>query len=140
MASPQKNLGTLISVHGTSPAALQRAAIVTILSFLFFLAMLVVFYIRQQIVYFVLSTAFLVVYVFTMIGWVMQKRNVVSIYENGITYRKFRSTWDEIKSVTADSETGITLVKDGGETLTIGKTTADIGRIAMLVKQNLPQS
>ena len=100
--------------------------------------MLLVFYIRQQMVYFVLSTAFLVVYAFTMIGWVMQKRNVVSIYENGIAYRKFASTWDEIKSVTVDPEAGITLVKDGGETLNFGKTTADIGRIALLLKQNLP--
>ena len=134
----RKDFGTLISVHGTSPVFLQRAAIVAILSFFFFLAMLLVFYVRQQMIYFVLSTAFLIVYIFTLIGWVMQKRTLVSVYENGIKHRKFAATWDEIKSVRSDAETGITLVKDGGETLTIGKTTADIGRIAMLVKQNLP--
>ncbi|MEP7147911.1 MAG: hypothetical protein ABI857_03420 [Acidobacteriota bacterium] len=133
-----RDLGRLVSVHGPSPYSLQKASIVAVLSFFFFMATLLVFYVRQQIFYFVLSTAFLVVYIFTLIGWVMQKRNVVSIYEHGITHRKFSSTWDEITSVNADSETGITLVREGGETLTISKTTADIGRITTLVKENLP--
>src|SRR5687767_3938475 len=99
MSKSNANLGSLVSSHGTSPATLQRAAIVTILSFFFFISMLLLFYVRQQMVYFVLSTAFLVVYIFTMVGWVMQKRNVVSVYENGITYRKFSATWDDLQSV-----------------------------------------
>jgi hypothetical protein len=135
---PSHDLGRLVSLHGTSPAALQRAAIVAIVSFFFFMATLVVFYVQQSIAYFILSTAFLIVYIFTLIGWVMQKRNAVSIFENGISYRKFSASWNEIKSVKADPQTGITLVKDNGETLTIGNTTADIGRIALLVRQNLP--
>ena len=40
--NPQK-LGKLISIHGTSPAFLQRAAIVAMLSFFFFLTMLIAF-------------------------------------------------------------------------------------------------
>ena len=66
------DLGRAVSKHPTAAVYVQRAAIVTALSFFFFLGMLLVFYVRQQIVYFVLSTAFLVVYIFTMIGWVMQ--------------------------------------------------------------------
>ena len=131
------DLGNLISSHGVSPVFLQRAAIVAIVSFLFFLTTLLLFYVQQSIAYFILSTAFLAVYVFTMIGWVLQKRNVVSIFEKGIARKAFAARWDEIKSVTADAETGITIVKDDGETLNIGKTTADIGRIAVLVRQNL---
>src|SRR4030095_6463909 len=135
---PSHDLGRLVGLHATSPPALQRAAIVAIVSFFFFMATLVVFYVQQSIAYFILSTAFLIVYIFTLIGWVMQKRNAVSIFENGISYRKFSASWNEIKSVKADPQTGITLVKDNGETLTIGNTTADIGRIALLVRQNLP--
>ena len=101
---------------------------------------LLIFYTQQSIGYFVLSTAFLVVYIFTLIGWVMQKRNVVSIYESGIAYRKFTSTWDDIESVTADPKSGITIVKTNGDSITIGKTISDIGRIALVVKQNLPSS
>lgn len=136
--SDRTDLGKLVSVHGTSPVYLQRAAIVAIVSFLFFLTTLLLFYLEQQLFYFVLSSAFLVIYGFTMIGWLMQKRNVVSIYENGIAHRKFVSSWDEIKSVNAASGSGITIVKDNGESLTIPNTTAEISRIAILIRQNLP--
>jgi hypothetical protein len=95
---PIKNLGKLISTHGTSPAYLQRAAIIAVLSFLFFLAMLAAFYVRQHIGYFALSTAFLIVYVLTLISWVIQKRSLVGIYENGLRYKKFSGSWDEIES------------------------------------------
>ena len=131
------DLGDRVGTHGISPAFLQRAAIVAILSFLFFMTMLLVFYVRQQFIYFVLSTAFLVVYIFTMIGWVMQKRNVVSIYENGITYRKFAARWDEIKSVKSDSKSGITIVSTKGESTTIGKSVADLEIVAGMIREHL---
>ena len=137
MSKSNVNLGSLVSSHGTSPATLQRAAIVTILSFFFFISMLLVFYARQQMVYFILSTAFLVVYIFTMIGWVMQKRNVVSVYENGITYKKFSSTWEELQSVKADPETGISLVKSVGESITIPQTVAGLQQILAVIKSRL---
>ena len=53
---------------GTSPAQLQRAAFIAVLSFLFFLAMMFTYYLRQSLLYFLLATAFLVVYVITMIS------------------------------------------------------------------------
>lgn len=133
----QKDLGNVISVHGTSAVFVQRAAIVAFLSFFFFMSMLVVFYVRQQIVYFILSTAFLVVYIFTLIGWVMQKRNTVSIYQNGIGHRSFTAAWDEIQSVKADSKVGITIVKANGASVTIPKTIADVDQVALTIKNHL---
>jgi hypothetical protein len=47
-----QELGKLKSVYGISPAYLQRAAIVAIVSFVFFLLMLVAFSLRQNIGYF----------------------------------------------------------------------------------------
>ena len=135
--SKQKDLGSVVSVHGTSGVFLQRGAIVTILSFFFFMAMLVVFYVRQQVIYFVLSTAFLIVYIFTLIGWVMQRRNTVSIYENGIGHRSFVAAWDEIQSVKADPKAGITIVKTNGASVTIPKTIADVDQIALIIKNHL---
>src|SRR5437773_12397915 len=44
------------------PAQVQRAVFIAVLSFLFFLAMMIVFYIRQSMLYFLLATAFLIVY------------------------------------------------------------------------------
>jgi ABC-type bacteriocin/lantibiotic exporter with double-glycine peptidase domain len=137
MPQPQRDLGTVVSVHGTSPAFLQRAAIVAIVSFIFFMTTLVVFYTRQQLIYFILATAFLVVYIFTMVGWVMQKRNTVSIYENGIGHRSFVAAWDEIRSVKADAKAGITIVKENGQSVTIGKSIADIDHIARYIRTQL---
>ena len=137
MATHRSDLGNLISRHGTSPVFLQRAALVAGLSFLFFMGTLLFFYVRQQFIYFILSTAFLVVYIFTMIGWVMQKRKVVSIYENGITYRKFAATWDEVKSVKSDAKSGIMIVSLKGETTTIGKSVVDLDMVAGIIRKNL---
>jgi hypothetical protein len=106
MTERSKNLGKLVSTHGISPMFLQRAAIVTVLSFIFFLAMLIGFYIRQHLGYFLLSTGFMIVYLFTLISWILQKRNVVNIFENGIKYRKFSSRWDEIKSASVKNDGG----------------------------------
>ena len=135
--SKPKDLGSVVSVHGTSGVFLQRAAIIAILSFFFFMSTLVVFYVRQQIVYFILSTAFLIVYIFTMIGWVMQKRNTVTIYENGIGHRSFVAAWDEIQSVKAESNAGITIVKTNAESVTIPKTIADVDQIALTIRNHL---
>lgn len=98
---------------------------------------LLVFYIQQQLMYFVLSTAFLVIYIFTMIGWVLQKRNVVSVYENGIAYKKFAASWDEIKSVTADQQSGITIVKTNNESVTLGRSIAGVDAIASRIRRSL---
>ena len=82
----------IVSMHTTSPAYMQRAAIVAAVSFVFFLLTLLAFYVRQQIGYFVLSTAFLVVYLLTMISWVIRRRAAVRLHEGGLKYRKFSAT------------------------------------------------
>jgi hypothetical protein len=71
-----------------------------------------------------------------MIGWVMQKRNVVSIYENGIRYRKFSTAWEDLKSARADKD-GVTLVKGSGETVTIRKSISDFERLAIMIRARL---
>ena len=96
---PEPKLGKLIAVHSTSPAFLQRAAIVAALSFLFFLVALIFYLVWQSFLYFVLATGFLIVQIFTMIGWWMQKRNAVSIYSNGLSYRKWRLAWTDIDAI-----------------------------------------
>jgi len=52
----------------------QRAAFIAVLSFLFFLAMMLAFYIRQSVLYFLLATGFLVVYFVTMVSFVRLRR------------------------------------------------------------------
>ena len=136
MKESSKNLGRLISTHGTAPLYLQRAAIVAVLSFFFFLAMIVAFYIRQNIGYFILSTAFLVVYVLMMVSWVLQKRAIVSIFENGLRYKKFSGSWDEIQASIVDEKAGrqhIELQKNGRERIVIPSSIDGFDRIAAVL-------
>jgi len=120
-------LGKLESVHGIAPAYAMRAVVIAALSFVFFLLMLVGFYIRQNIGYFLLSTAFLVVYLLTMFGWLSQRRNVLKIYENGLSYKKFTASWDEIDSMnlktvarfTGGEEINCELTKTSGEKIVL---------------------
>ena len=99
MAETNKNLGKLVSVYAMAPAHLQRAVFIVILSFVFFLIMMIAYYVRQSLLYFLLSSAFLVIYVITLISWAMHRRNVVAVHENGINYRGRSVEWSEIKSV-----------------------------------------
>jgi hypothetical protein len=92
-------LGRIVSTHAASPAQLQRAVFIAILSFLFFLAMMFAFYLRQNILYFLLATAFLLTYLITMFSWLIQKRSVVKVFENGVQFRKFSVRWEDIASV-----------------------------------------
>jgi len=57
-----------------APAQLQRAVFIAVLSFLFFLAMMFAYYIRQSAVYFLLATAFLIIYLLTMFSFVRMRR------------------------------------------------------------------
>ena len=134
---PEPNLGKLVSVHSVSPASLHRAAIVAVVSFAFFLGMLLAFYIRQELGFLVLSSAFLVLYLFTMVNLLLQKRNTVRIYENGISYKKFTASWSEITRVQADTKTGIMISKNKGEIVTLTPSISGINDIARTIRSNL---
>jgi hypothetical protein len=124
-------LGRLISVHGISPAYIQRAVFIVILSFVFFLAMMFVYYIRQSIVYFLLSSAFLLLYLITMFSWVMQRRNVVYLFENGLEYRGRSTPFNDIKAVADDG------VIDTGEAkpIVLPRTLHDGDRLIAFIRQ-----
>jgi len=100
MEKPQK-LGKLVSAFTIAPAYLQRAVIIAVLSFLFFLVTMTMFAMWKHFGYFFLATAFLIVYLLTMFGWLFLRKNVLKIYENGLTHRKFTARWNEIEAVEA---------------------------------------
>src|SRR5215207_4722939 len=102
----EQNLGKLVNVYGITPAFLQRAVIVAAFSFIFFLVTLAMFSLWRNFLYFFLSTAFLIVYLATMFGWLMMRKNILKIYENGLTYRKFAARWNEIKALETNSKKG----------------------------------
>jgi hypothetical protein len=137
MIEKAQNLGKLISIHTIAPAFLQRAVIIAVLSFVFFLAMLAVFSVRQNFIYFFLSTAFLIVYLFTMFGWLMMRKNILKIYENGLTYRKFTARWNEIEAVEPNNKNGkinCEIRKTKGEKITLTDSIYEVEKAVRLIE------
>ena len=137
MPKQPANLGRLESVHGIAPAYLQRAVVVAVLSFAFFLAMLIAFYLRQKLGYFLLSSGFLVIYILTMFGWLMLRRSALKIYEHGFSYRKFAARWTAIEAVETTRK-GAKLSceirgKDGQKTI-LTDAIADAERVAEKIR------
>ena len=97
-------LGKLESVHGISPVFKQRAFIVAAVSFFFFTAMIIAYSVRRSFVFILMGTAFLVVELFTLFGWLGQKNAEFRLFENGFSYKKFVCTWDEIESINLKTE------------------------------------
>lgn len=134
MPAKENGFGKLIAKHRTAPAFIQRATIVAILSFVFFLAMLVAFLSRQQVGYLVLAAAFLVLNIFTLIGFILQRQNAVSIFDKGLRYRKAAAKWPEVVSI-EDVESGLSIVKTDGSMIKIPRSIDDLGRLNSLIRE-----
>lgn len=134
MSERPPSLGKLIAVHGTSPHYAQRAAIVTALSSFFFLLTLGFFLIWQTFLYFFLAAAFLVVSLLTLMGWWMQKRNAVSIYSNGLSYRKRPIAWAEITAVSKQPDSGLAIDLTNGDALKFPASIQGLDRIEGFIR------
>jgi hypothetical protein len=142
---PQPDLGRLETVYGISPAFMQRAAMVAVLSFVFFIAMMVAFYIRQNIGYFLLATAFLLVQLLTLFGWLVQRRAEFRIYENGFAYKKQACSWDEIESMTiraesrliGDEKVNCEIRKTNGEKIVLSEAIQGVGQIMQRISAEI---
>ena len=108
MSDENKDLGKLKGVFPISPALAERAVFVAVLSFMFFMSMMFAFYLLQNIIYFILSSAFLILYLVMMFAWLMQKRSAVELYEKGIVVKKRRLRWTEIVSIDERGEMTLT--------------------------------
>ena len=129
MPPSRNDLGKLVAVYGPAPVFLQRAIFLTVLSFMFFLGMMFVYYVRQGFVYFILASAFLVVYLISLVSFVGQRKNVLKVYEHGISFKKLSATWNEIQSV---SDEGI-IVLNGDRTIKLPSALHDLDRVIALI-------
>lgn len=98
---------------------------------------MVIFYLQQGFVYFLLSTAFLVIYLVTMISWILQRRNIVKLYENGIEYRKYSCFWNEIESLSAGEANTVEVRTKAGGKFTISATISGLDQIVRTIKSKL---
>jgi len=137
VSEPDKNLGRIVAIHGVQAAYLQRAVFIVVLSFLFFLGTMVVFYLQQGFVYFLLSTAFLIIYVVTLFSWFMQRKNVVKIYENGIEYRKYSCLWSEIQSIAAGEKNTVEIRTKAGGRFAISSVITNLDQIISTIQTKI---
>ena len=125
-----EELGELQAVYGTAPAYLQRAALVAVLSFVFFLGLLIIFSLTQNLLFFLMSTAFLVIELFTLFGWLAQRRNELKVFVKGFMFKKQRYLWNDLESISVNRDvkqkvTGEILTKRG-EKITLTDATYGI--------------
>jgi hypothetical protein len=110
----------------------------------FFLAMLLVFSLRQNIGYFLLATAFLIVQIFTLFGWVTQSRNRLEIFENGFVYRKKTCRWDEIAAINVKTgkraQISCEITKKNGEEIYLSEVIDRIEEAVGRVKGKLAEN
>ena len=137
MPQTEKDLGRQIAVHGIGPAYQQRAIVIALLSFLFFLAMMFAFYLRQSMLYFLLASGFLIVYLVTMFSWLMIRRNAVRIHENGLEFKRKRVMWTEMESLERSPDGGLKLNSRHGGSLVISPSYQELERIAAFVSSKV---
>ena len=140
-------LGKLESVHGISPAFKQRAFILATVSFVFFTVMVGGFLIRPGFVFVLLGTAFLVVGLFTLFGWLGQRNLEFRLFENGFSYKKFVCTWDEIESINLKTESRLIggekieclVRKIDGQEITLTDVIDNVQYLVETIDERMPQ-
>ena len=132
MTETPKTLGKLIAVHPIAPALVQRAVFIAALAFMFFLAMMFTFYLRQNILYFLLASAFLVLYLIMMFALLMQRRSTVDVCENGFRTKKQSIWWTDVASV---SDEGVIELTSGKNT-SIARSVAAFDELLVTVRKN----
>ena len=137
MQQGKVELGRVVNTYLTAPAFIQRAAIIAIVSFLFFLVMLLAFGARGQMIYLVLAAAFFVVNIFTLIGFVMQRKNEVKVFEKGLAYRGNQVEWGDLVSAELDPSGQLNLQTRQQSKIVIPKTIANIGKLDEYIRHQI---
>lgn len=141
MALDQKNLGKLLSSHHIDARHLQRAAIIAILAFIFFLAMIAGFFFRGHIGYFLLATGFLVVLIFTFFSWVKGRSSIVYTYDSGIKFRDFSARWNELQPAKVVTESAgrrrIEIFKNRSKVIVVPSTFSNFSTFEKIVAEKL---
>jgi len=131
-STQSKDLGKLTAVHPIAPALVQRAVFIAALAFLFFLTMMFTFYLRQNILYFLLASAFLVLYLVMMFALLMQRRNTVEVCEKGFRAKKHSIRWTEVLSVSDEG----TVELGSGKSLAIARSVVGFDELITTMRRN----
>ena len=135
MKEINKDIGRCVAVYSVAPVYVQRAVFIAVLSFLFFLGMMLAFYVRQSLGYFLLATAFLFVYLITMFSWFTMRKRVVRIFENGLEFKNARYSWNEIGSISDKLPIVVTL--KSGKSLQLPSSLAETDILARRIRSQI---
>ena len=112
-----RGTGKVIGRFTVSPLFLQRSALIALLSFFFFLAMLVGYSLRGQFGYLILAAAFFVLHIFSLSGvWMLRKKSI-GIFENGLEFRRRFIAWSELEAADFPPGSAGALRLKSGETI-----------------------
>jgi hypothetical protein len=105
------------------------------------------FLIRPGFVFVLLGTAFLVVQLFTLFGWLGQRNTEFKLFENGFSYKKFVCFWNEIESIHVKAESQLTggakinclVRKTGGQEIVLTDVIEDLESIVKIIDGKMLQ-
>lgn len=127
-----KDLGRVVAVHPVTAAYQQRAVFIAFLSLVFFFGMMIAFYVRQSALYFLLATAFLIIYLVMIFSWFAQRKSVVRIHDRGFEFKKCLLAWDEIDSITDSGQ--ITVIPKNGKPVQLPATISEPEALARHIR------
>jgi hypothetical protein len=138
------HLGKIQSIHGLSALHTQRVIIVAGSALVFFSAMLVAFAVRQWFGYALLAIGFLVVEVFTILGWFSHRGGEFTIFEEGFIYKDQMSRWEDIESIYTSEQSGFfgkkvssEITKSNGEKILIPDSIQGFEEIVKMIGKKM---
>ena len=145
MLEQTQYLGKLESVHSISPEFTRRTIIVAAVSFICFLVPLIGFYIGRSIGNFLLSAVSLIIFVLTLFRWLMRRRDVLALYENGFVFKNHVCLWDEVEILQGKMESRLIggaklnfeVTKMNGERIVLTEAIADADRIIERISEEI---
>ena len=96
------------------------------------MAMMFTYYIRASGLYFLLATAFLILYLVTLISFVTQRKTQLKIFENGFAYKTVSVLWTEMTTVDEDG----TIVLAGGKRITVSTAINDRDKALAMIRSS----
>jgi hypothetical protein len=97
------------------------------------MSMMLAFYMMQSLVYFLLATAFLVIYLVTMYSFITGRKTTIEVFENGIRIGKTSAMWPEIAGI---DDNGIVEIARGSK-IEVPRSIYERDVLITLIRRNL---
>jgi hypothetical protein len=93
------------------------------------------FYLMQKLGFFLLATAFLVIYLVTMYSFITGRKKTVEVFENGLRMGKTSAVWSDVLGV---DDAGVVELSNG-RTIDIPQSISERDALITLLRSNVNQ-